>query len=143
MNAGRHLYLTFFCHVGRNWTECWMKILTVSKGHPTFISKIFFSIVHSFFYFQSGSLQGCSCDGLNRACRFRLWKPLPRENKRMDEKEERKWLLPKYISRVKGWRPNGLERYVPHECHWLWVLIKPKFWPHFPEWENKWKPCLF
>ena len=26
----------------------------------------FFSMVHSFFYFQNGEVQGCNCDGLNR-----------------------------------------------------------------------------
>ena len=30
----QHLYPTF-CISGRNWTERWMKILTVWKGHPT------------------------------------------------------------------------------------------------------------
>ena len=39
-------------------------------------------------------VQGCSCDGLIRACSFRWWKTSSRENKRMDQKEERKWLLP-------------------------------------------------
>lgn len=24
-------------------------------------------MVHSFFYFQNGEVQGCNCDGLNRA----------------------------------------------------------------------------
>ena len=36
----RHLYPTFSCHAGRNWVECWMKILTDCKGHPTVISNI-------------------------------------------------------------------------------------------------------
>ena len=46
--------------------------------------------------------------------------------------------------RVKGWRPNGLQRYVknisknifkdiPHECHWLGVLFESNFRPHFTE----------
>ena len=35
----------------------------------------------------------------------------------MDQKEERKWLLLKHISGVKGWRPNELQGYVPHQCH--------------------------
>ena len=50
-------------------------------------------------------------------CWFRWWKTSSRENRRMDQKEERKWLLPKHISGVKSWRPNGIQRYVPHECH--------------------------
>ena len=44
----------------------------------------------------------------------------------MDQKEERKWLLPKHISGIKGWRPNGLERYVPHECHWLQFVLRQR-----------------
>ena len=99
-----------------------MKVVIVWKVHPTFASNIFLSIVHSFFYFQNGGVQGCSCDGLNRPCRFRFWKILSRENKRIDQKEEKKWLLPKHISGVKGWRRNMLQRYVPHECQWLWLL---------------------
>ena len=35
----------------------------------------------------------------------------------MGQKEGRKWLLPNYISVVIDRRPNGLQRYVPHECH--------------------------
>ena len=87
----------------------------------------FFSIVNPFFYFQSGDAQGCCCEDLQRACWFRWWKISSRENKRKDQKEERKWLLPKHILGDKGRGPNGLQRYVPLECHWLWVLIKPNF----------------
>ena len=50
-----------------------------------------------------------------------------------------KWLLPKHISGVKGWTPNVLQRYVPYECHWLWVPIKLNFRLHFTEWENQWQ----
>ena len=42
----------------------------------------------------NAGVQGCSCDGLIRACWFRWWKTSSRENKRMTQKEEWKWLLP-------------------------------------------------
>ena len=88
------------------------------------------SLYHSFIlFFPNGGVQGCSCDGLNRASRFRWWKTSSRESKRMDQKEDRKWLLPKQIPGVKRWISNGLQRYVLHECHWQWVLIKSNFGP--------------
>ena len=37
----QHLYLTFPCHVGWNWTECWMQISIFWKGHSIFIFNIF------------------------------------------------------------------------------------------------------
>ena len=84
----QHLYPTFSHDVGRNWMECWMKILMFWKGHPAFTSNISFFVYRPFFYFQNGGVQGHSCDVLNRACRFRWWKISSIENKRMDQKEE-------------------------------------------------------
>ena len=66
-------------------------------------------------------------------------KPCLGKTRKWIKRRKGKWLLLLYISGVKGWRPNGLQRYVPHECQWLWVLIKPNIWPHSTEWEDQWK----
>ena len=47
----QNLYPIFFCCIGRIRVECLMKILTVWKDNPTFISNIFFlSFIGSFIF---------------------------------------------------------------------------------------------
>ena len=63
--------------------------LTIWKDYPAFISSIFFLYRPFILLFSRWQQQGCNCDGLNRASRFRLWKIWSRDNKRMDQEEER------------------------------------------------------
>ena len=57
----QHLYPIYSCHVGR-------KVLAenfnrLKRPSSIYIQHFFSTIVHSFFYFQNGRVQGCSCDG--------------------------------------------------------------------------------
>lgn len=35
--------------------------------------------------------------------------------------------------------PNGFHKYLPHECLWLQVLLKPISWTHINKCENQWR----
>ena len=93
----QHLYLTSSSHIGRNWTECWMKIITVWKGYPTFMSDIFLLYRPFIFLFSKWRPTKVQLWWFKRACRFRWWKTSSRANKKMDREVERNKLLLKQL----------------------------------------------
>ena len=111
----QHLYPTFSCHVWRNLTECWMKILIVWKdciqhSYPTFFS---LSSIHSLFSkWQHTRVQ---LWWSQQSLSIQMLKSLVKGKRENGSKVGEKVAIPKHISGIKGWRPHVL-------------LIKPNFW---------------